>query len=65
MEQLDTGNENYTLSKNNDWYLIGLTKTSYDGATAATDEDDYNLLTGDFIQTKTDSGSATLVITKI
>jgi hypothetical protein len=50
--------------QNNDWYLIGLTKTSYDGATAAVDEDDYNLLTGDFIQTKTDSGSATPVITK-
>ncbi|MFC3846705.1 hypothetical protein [Paenibacillus sp. PFR10] len=50
--------------QNNDWYLIGLTKTSYDGATAATDEDDYNLLTGDFIQTKTDSGSTTPVITK-
>lgn len=50
--------------QNNDWYLIGLTKTSYDGATTATDEDDYNLLTGDFIQTKTDSGSAKPVITK-
>ncbi|OXM83312.1 hypothetical protein [Paenibacillus rigui] len=50
--------------QNNDWYLIGLTQTSYDGATAATDEDDYNLLTGDFIQTKTDSGTATPVITK-
>lgn len=50
--------------QNNDWYLIGQTQTDHDGLTASSVEDDYNLLTGDFIVNKAENGSATPVITK-
>lgn len=43
--------------QNNDWFLIGITMGSYFTGTTTmenSDEDDINLLTGDFIQRRTD-----------
>lgn len=36
------------------WYLIGATTGSFHTATNETEESDYNLITGDYIQTQTD-----------
>jgi hypothetical protein len=42
--------------QNNDWYLIGATQGTYfpNSTAVGNDEDDYNLLTGDFISKRTD-----------
>lgn len=52
--------------QNNDWYLIGATMGSYFTGTTTrenADEEDYNLLTGDYIVRKTDD-NGNIVTTK-